>query len=103
MESREEEHPEKPWRCFYFMGLKRKPQVAGQKNSVNLNTPVQEFKQQVLTPRSLRHCNRNRVAVARCPGIVRLCKACVSQDECSDVACVGPMDAVEGPSGGNWM
>ena len=48
MEPREEAHPEKPWRCFYFMGLKRKPQVAGQKNSVNLNTPVQEFKQQVL-------------------------------------------------------
>ena len=47
MEPRDEAHPERPWRCFYFMGLKKKPQVAGQKNSVNLNTPVQEFKQQV--------------------------------------------------------
>ena len=47
MEPREEAHPERPWKCFYFMGLKKKPQVLGQKNSVNLNTPVQEFKQQV--------------------------------------------------------
>ena len=29
------------------MGLRKKPAVPGQKNSVNLNTPVQEFKQQV--------------------------------------------------------
>jgi len=37
------------------MGLKKKPQVLGQKNSVNLNTPVQEFKQQVCPVR--RACN----------------------------------------------
>ncbi len=47
MEPREEGSPDKPWRCFYFMGLRKKPAVPGQKNSVNLNTPVQEFKQQV--------------------------------------------------------
>ena len=47
MEPREEGNPDQPWRCFYFMGLRKKPAVPGQKNSVNLNTPVQEFKQQV--------------------------------------------------------
>lgn len=47
MEPREEGAPHKPWRCFYFMGLRRKPAVPGQKNSVNLNVPVQDFKQQV--------------------------------------------------------
>jgi poly(A) polymerase len=42
-----------PWRCFYFMGLKKKPQppAPGVKaSSVNLNGPVQEFKQQVCCP-----------------------------------------------------
>ncbi len=36
--------------CFYFMGLKKKPQPAVpgvRASSVNLNGPVQEFKQQV--------------------------------------------------------
>ena len=55
MEPREEEHPDTPWKCFYFMGLKKKQAVPGQKNSVNLNTPVQEFKQQVLPMPSLQH------------------------------------------------
>lgn len=38
-----------PVRCFYFMGLKKKAQPVqpgGRASSVNLNTPVQEFKMQ---------------------------------------------------------
>ncbi|CAL8467929.1 g7467 [Coccomyxa elongata] len=40
-----------PVRCFYFMGLKKKAQPVqpgGRASSVNLNTPVQEFKMQVM-------------------------------------------------------
>ncbi|EIE20856.1 Poly(A) polymerase, partial [Coccomyxa subellipsoidea C-169] len=40
-----------PRRCFYFMGLKKKPlpsQPGGRASSVNLNNPVQEFKNQVM-------------------------------------------------------
>jgi hypothetical protein len=41
-----------PWRCYYFMGLKKKPAPlpgpgAPKGSSVNLNVPVSEFKQQV--------------------------------------------------------
>ena len=41
-----------PWRCYYFMGLKKKPTPppapgAPKGSSVNLNVPVSEFKQQV--------------------------------------------------------
>lgn len=43
---------EQQLRCFYFMGLKKKAfpaQPGGARaSSVNLNDPVQEFKQQVL-------------------------------------------------------
>ncbi len=43
---------EQPLRCYYFMGLKKKAfpaQPGGARaTSVNLNDPVQEFKQQVL-------------------------------------------------------
>lgn len=42
-----------PRRCFYFMGLKKKPlpsQPGGRASSVNLNNPVQEFKNQVRLP-----------------------------------------------------